>query len=162
VCVRRFHFHEKKGKCVYGGNQGRWFLKELLWFMVLNHVVDLFLEVNSELFTMPFWRRLETIYLLYHNSSIWWLSVSLYLICSFWLLKKFLTMVSLLYMLFTGYTYQQMMHNERYMYLYRPVAMGHGGQGNLGYQNKRIYLFDEGVKKGVRRAIGNAIRFFCG
>lgn len=68
-------------------------------------------------------------------------------------------------MLFTGYTYQQMMHNERYMYLYRPVAMGHGGhggQGSLGYQNKRIYLFDEGVKKGVRRAIGNAIRFFCG
>lgn len=154
MCVRRFHFHNKRGTCVYEKNQGRWFFKELLWFIILNMAVNKYLYINSELFTMYHFQRLEAIYLLYNNVSIWWTGVPLYLLCTFWLVKKLLLLIALFHMIFTGYTYQEMMHNERYRYLYRPIQVGDK------YQNKRIYLFDEGVTRGIRRAISNAIRFF--
>jgi hypothetical protein len=46
------------------------------------------------------------------------------------------------------------MHNERYPYLYKPVKVGNG------YRNKRIYLFDEGVSHGLKKACSNTLRFF--
>jgi hypothetical protein len=78
----------------------------------------------------------------------------MYLICWFWFIKKLLLLIAILYMMLTGYTYQEMMNNHRYPYLYKPVKHGDG------YQNKRIYLFDEGVNKGLKKAFRNALNFF--
>lgn len=117
-------------------------------------IVGLYLTSLDKLYTTTFIRHFEAIELLFHNSSHYLTGVPLYLFCYFWLIKKLLTMLCLTQMVVTGYTYQELMHNERYPYLYRPVKVGQN------YRNKRIYLFDEGVLWGLKRACSNILRFF--
>jgi len=89
-----------------------------------------------------------------YNSSHYLTGVPMYLVCYFWLLKKLLRVLTLTHMVVTGYTYQELMHHERYPYLYKPVKVG------SAYRNKRIYLFDEGVGHGLRKACSNILQFF--
>jgi hypothetical protein len=77
----------------------------------------------------------------------------MYLVCYFWMLKKLLKVIALTHMILIGYTYQELMHNERYLYLYKPIKL------NDHYRNKRIYLFDDGVAKGLKKAIVNVFSF---
>lgn len=153
VCVKRFHEHTGS-VCIYEGNQGRWYIKEMLWLVIFWMIVGLLLTSMDKFFTTTYIRHFEAIELLLYNSSHYLTGVPFYLICYYWTIKKLLRVLMLTHMVLTGYTYQELMHNERYLYLYKPIKTGQG------YRNKRIYLFDEGIKKGLKRACSHALSFF--
>lgn len=105
TCVKRFHEHTGS-VCVYEGNQGRWYIKELLWLIIYWLIVGLYLECLEKLYTTTYLRHFEALELLFYNSSHYITGVPMYLMCYFWLIKKLLRVFTLTHMVLTGYTYQ--------------------------------------------------------
>ena len=104
--------------------------------------------------TGRFVKYFEIFSLLYYNNNDYNGNLLFYSVLAYLLLSQFLRMIEFGYMMITGYNYQQMYNNQRYEYLYRPIKVGQS------YKNKRIYLFDNGIKKGIRKGISNIFSFF--